>query len=213
MRGRARGSRALSLSSAAPARGLRQREEDRDDHASRGSDLVVRSHASLDGLCDRRSQCLGLDGLRRRKHGRRRRSESAADDQALNGPVLDRAAYVRAVLHRSRSIESARQAWRAAIARVRQSGAFDDPMVDARGGAAVDRLVERSLRLDRDGQPAAALARQALARGDGRQGGGRRRSDATTRPPGASSRSRRRSSTTTTSSRCGRSRSTRITSS
>jgi outer membrane protein TolC len=54
---------------------------------------------------------------------------SAADDQALSGPVLERAAYVRAVLHRSRSIESARQAWRAAIARVRQSGAFDDPMV------------------------------------------------------------------------------------
>ena len=53
----------------------------------------------------------------------------AADDATLNGPVLDRAAYVRAVLDRSRSIESARQAWRAAIARVRQSGAFEDPMV------------------------------------------------------------------------------------
>lgn len=54
---------------------------------------------------------------------------SADDDQALSGPVLDRAAYVRAVLRRSRSIESARQAWRAAIARVRQAGAFEDPMV------------------------------------------------------------------------------------
>jgi cobalt-zinc-cadmium efflux system outer membrane protein len=54
---------------------------------------------------------------------------ATADDQALNGPALDRAAYVRAVLHRSRSIESARQAWRAAMARVRQAGAFDDPMV------------------------------------------------------------------------------------
>ncbi len=54
---------------------------------------------------------------------------SPAADQALNGPVLDRSAYVRAVLDRSRSIESARQAWRAAIARVRQSGAFEDPMV------------------------------------------------------------------------------------
>jgi outer membrane protein, heavy metal efflux system len=53
----------------------------------------------------------------------------AEDDAILNGPVLDRAAYVRAVLDRSRSIESARQAWRAAIARVRQSGAFEDPMV------------------------------------------------------------------------------------
>ncbi len=54
---------------------------------------------------------------------------TADDDQAWNGSVLDRAAYVRAVLRRSRSIESARQAWRAAIARVRESGAFEDPMV------------------------------------------------------------------------------------
>jgi cobalt-zinc-cadmium efflux system outer membrane protein len=53
----------------------------------------------------------------------------AEDDASLNGPVLDRAAYVRAVLDRSRSIESARQAWRAALARVRQSGAFEDPTV------------------------------------------------------------------------------------
>ena len=43
--------------------------------------------------------------------------------------MLDRAVYVRAVLRRNRSIESARQAWRGAIARVRQSGAFEDPMV------------------------------------------------------------------------------------
>ena len=53
----------------------------------------------------------------------------ADDDAALSGPVLDRASYVRAVLHRSRSIEAARQGWRAAIARVRQAGAFEDPMV------------------------------------------------------------------------------------
>jgi outer membrane protein TolC len=51
------------------------------------------------------------------------------DDAALTGPSLDRTAYVRAVLHRSRTIESARQAWRAAVARVRQSGALEDPMV------------------------------------------------------------------------------------
>ena len=51
------------------------------------------------------------------------------DDATLGGPVLERSVYVRAVLHRNRSIESARQAWRAAIARVRQSGSFDDPMV------------------------------------------------------------------------------------
>jgi len=55
--------------------------------------------------------------------------QQAEDDAALRGPTLERAAYVRAVLDRSRSIESARQAWRAAIARVRQSGTFDDPMI------------------------------------------------------------------------------------
>jgi cobalt-zinc-cadmium efflux system outer membrane protein len=54
---------------------------------------------------------------------------SAEDDRVLAGPVLERAAYVRAVLHRNRSIESARQAWRAAVGRARQTGSFDDPMV------------------------------------------------------------------------------------
>jgi cobalt-zinc-cadmium efflux system outer membrane protein len=53
----------------------------------------------------------------------------AQDERVLSGPVLERGAYVRAVLGRNRSIESARQGWRAAMARVRQSGAFDDPMV------------------------------------------------------------------------------------
>ncbi|HXN30571.1 MAG TPA: TolC family protein [Polyangiaceae bacterium] len=52
-----------------------------------------------------------------------------ADDPVVRGPVLDRAAYVRAVLHRNLSIEAARQGWRAALARVRQSGALEDPMV------------------------------------------------------------------------------------
>jgi outer membrane protein TolC len=59
----------------------------------------------------------------------RDQSQSAADDAALRGPTLDRPAFVRAVLHRNRSIEAARQGWRAAVARVRQSGALDDPMV------------------------------------------------------------------------------------
>ena len=54
----------------------------------------------------------------------------AADDGALTGPVLERATYVRVVLHRNPSVEAARQGWRAAVARVRQSGAFDDPMVN-----------------------------------------------------------------------------------
>lgn len=54
---------------------------------------------------------------------------SAADDRVLTGPVLERPAYVQAVLRRNRSIESARQAWRAALGRARQSGSFDDPRV------------------------------------------------------------------------------------
>jgi outer membrane protein TolC len=55
--------------------------------------------------------------------------EAAGDDRLFTGAVLGRAAFVRAVLHRNRSIESARQAWRAAVARVRQAGALPDPML------------------------------------------------------------------------------------
>ena len=51
----------------------------------------------------------------------------AQDDGALGAPVLDRASYVRLVLHRNPSIESARQGWRAAVARVRQAGVLEDP--------------------------------------------------------------------------------------
>jgi outer membrane protein TolC len=53
----------------------------------------------------------------------------ASDDASWSGPVLEREAFVRAVLSRNRTIEAARQALRAAVARVRQSGAIDDPMV------------------------------------------------------------------------------------
>lgn len=53
----------------------------------------------------------------------------AEDDRALQGSVLDRATYVRLVLHRNPTIESARQGWRGAVARVRQAGALPDPMV------------------------------------------------------------------------------------
>ncbi len=56
----------------------------------------------------------------------------AASDTALGlqASVLDRRAYVRAVLERNPSIESARQGWRAALSRVSQSGTFEDPMID-----------------------------------------------------------------------------------
>lgn len=52
----------------------------------------------------------------------------AAD--VATAPVLDRAAFVRAVLYENPTIEAARQAYRGAAARIRQSGVFDDPMVD-----------------------------------------------------------------------------------
>jgi cobalt-zinc-cadmium efflux system outer membrane protein len=47
-----------------------------------------------------------------------------------HGQQLGRAAFVREVLTANPSIESARQGWRAALARVRQSGSFEDPMVE-----------------------------------------------------------------------------------
>lgn len=53
----------------------------------------------------------------------------AGDERVLGGPTLERGAYVQAVLHRNRTIESARQAWRAATGRVRQTGSLEDPMV------------------------------------------------------------------------------------
>jgi cobalt-zinc-cadmium efflux system outer membrane protein len=48
---------------------------------------------------------------------------------ALAGATLERAAFVSAVLRRNPSLESARQGWRAARARVAQAGTFDDPML------------------------------------------------------------------------------------
>jgi cobalt-zinc-cadmium efflux system outer membrane protein len=56
-------------------------------------------------------------------------STPPADDPVLSGPVLERGAYVRAVLRRNRSIESARQAWQAAMGRARQAGSLEDPVV------------------------------------------------------------------------------------
>jgi outer membrane protein, heavy metal efflux system len=51
--------------------------------------------------------------------------------ELANARALDPAMFVRAVLHVNPSIEAARQGWRAALARVQQAGAFDDPMVKA----------------------------------------------------------------------------------
>ena len=53
------------------------------------------------------------------------------DPQALDAAtVLERGAFVRAVLSRNPSIDSARSAFRAALARIRQTGTFEDPMVE-----------------------------------------------------------------------------------
>jgi outer membrane protein, heavy metal efflux system len=47
-----------------------------------------------------------------------------------HGAVLNRAEYVRAVLQNNPTIEAARQGRRAALARVRQAGSLEDPMID-----------------------------------------------------------------------------------
>ncbi len=60
---------------------------------------------------------------------RPRVADTVGDDRALKADALDRAAFVRAVLHRNPSIEEARFAWRSAVARVRQAGALPDPAV------------------------------------------------------------------------------------
>jgi cobalt-zinc-cadmium efflux system outer membrane protein len=52
------------------------------------------------------------------------------DERVMSAAVLDGRAYVRAVLERNPSLESARQAWRAAVARVHQAGGFEDPTLD-----------------------------------------------------------------------------------
>ncbi|HEX4476577.1 MAG TPA: TolC family protein [Polyangiaceae bacterium] len=57
-------------------------------------------------------------------------TSNSSIERLSHAPTLDRAAFVRAVLRQNPSIESARQGWRAALARVRQAGAFEDPMVD-----------------------------------------------------------------------------------
>jgi len=62
------------------------------------------------------------------QQGSRPKGNDAA--AGLEAKVLDRNAYVRAVLERNPTVESARQGWRAALSRVKQSGAFEDPMVD-----------------------------------------------------------------------------------
>lgn len=56
------------------------------------------------------------------------RDQSAA--RLAGAPVLERSAFVRAVLERNPSLETGRSAVRAAQARTRQAGRFEDPMLD-----------------------------------------------------------------------------------
>jgi outer membrane protein TolC len=55
---------------------------------------------------------------------------AGSSERAVQAPVLEREAFVRAVLEKNPTLEAARQGFRAALARVKQSGSFEDPMVD-----------------------------------------------------------------------------------
>jgi outer membrane protein TolC len=57
-------------------------------------------------------------------------SVAGASDRAVRAPLLEREDFVRAVLERNPMLEAARHGMRAAAARVRQAGNFEDPMVD-----------------------------------------------------------------------------------
>ena len=59
-----------------------------------------------------------------------REGRGATREDALGRSVLRRSDFVRAVLSRNPSLEAGRQATRAALARVRQAGAFEDPMLE-----------------------------------------------------------------------------------
>ena len=51
-------------------------------------------------------------------------------DRGLEGAFLERAVFVRTVLDRNPTIDAARSGWRGAVARIRQAGSLEDPMVD-----------------------------------------------------------------------------------
>jgi outer membrane protein TolC len=64
-----------------------------------------------------------------RRFETRAQQARAQDEGALRAPQLDRLALIRAVLDRNPSVEAARQAWRAALARYRRADSYDDPML------------------------------------------------------------------------------------
>ena len=58
------------------------------------------------------------------------RAERPRHETALASGTLDRAELIRAVLDRNPAIEMSRQSWRAALARYRQAGTYEDPMIE-----------------------------------------------------------------------------------
>jgi cobalt-zinc-cadmium efflux system outer membrane protein len=66
-----------------------------------------------------------------RERERSQRAERDVTQRALTAPNLTRGALIRAVLQRNPSLEAARQGWRAALARYRQAGSLEDPMLMA----------------------------------------------------------------------------------
>lgn len=60
-----------------------------------------------------------------------RERDLAGSARALQQAALTRGSLIRAVLSRNPSAESAHHAWRAALARYRQAGAYEDPMLMA----------------------------------------------------------------------------------
>lgn len=60
----------------------------------------------------------------------RAHAQTSDNRNLLNGPSLSRDAFIAAVLRVNPSISAARANWRAALSRVRQAGAIDDPMLE-----------------------------------------------------------------------------------
>ena len=87
---------------------------------------------SLLGCAGRsRSPVLGsLEADDRRTAPLQPHSVSQEPQFSASAAVLERSVYVRSVLRNNPSIESARQSWRAALARANQAGAFEDPMLE-----------------------------------------------------------------------------------
>ena len=76
------------------------------------------------------NQSSAVSGVRSDEPGVSAATSSRAEQALRASAVLERSAFVHEVLRRNPSIESARNGFRAALARTRQAGNFEDPMVD-----------------------------------------------------------------------------------